>query len=586
MKTLNDNLAKEILDIEHKLNSCIPSTLWISDLHGEGDKFVRIIRGRFGMLYQTCKEALPHFFSKEKIAYIAYIIKKNGFEIHPKIKMDVQDVIQCLVDILKYKLENVRTNLFQKNNIFTEAIQMLVTNQKIPNLWYEEKWFSHKLISYLSKSILKVFLNHLVVLGDIFDRGAYPDKIVRILQNKTVKKNMSLVLGNHDVLWLGACAGNQSLIAEAIRITCRYDHLSFLDRLGIDYSKLIKFAEKTYPAKNIKGNYKAKTATTKSMEKALSIIQFKLEETTIKNHPEYEMNKRLLLNNLAKKLQLKDTEDLLDTHFPTLDFTNPQKLSLEEQEIINDLKQQFLSNSKVRNCISIFFEMGKTYHIYNKILSIHALIPSDKDGKFESFLGYKGKALLDYIQQIIARVGKNYLYKKPSQESDLSLLFYLWCGHKSPLFGKDSMKTFERYFFKDKKTHQEKVLFWNSNLEKSSFKQKLKNEFCINQIVYGHIPVDYGKGQKIASKDGFAINIDGGFANAYLNRGHALVQTAKQLYGIILHSEKEQVMDSFPEQIELIEEYSYPQKIKDTHTGNLLQKKMKQLKGKIANSNK
>ena len=181
----------------------------------------------------------------------------------------------------------------------------MVSSQKIPHIWYEEKWFSQKLVYHLSKIILEIFLDHLIVLGDVFDRGPQPDKIVRILQNKSVRNSMSLIFGNHDILWMGACAGNQSLIAESMRITFRYDHLAFLDRMGIDYSSLQKFAEKTYPAEMITGNYKAKNPSARSMEKALSIIQFKLEEETIKRHPEYKMESRLWLDKLAKSSKTK-----------------------------------------------------------------------------------------------------------------------------------------------------------------------------------------------------------------------------------------------------------------------------------------
>ena len=383
MKEEIQNLSEEILEIEYKLNSYITSTLWVSDLHGEGKKFARILKERFGMLYQTCREALPHFFHHEKLLYITHTIQKRHYHYDASLGMDIQDVVQCLVDILKYKLENKRDNPFKEKSIFTEVIQRLVSAQKIPHIWYEEKWFSQKLVYHLSKIILEIFLDHLIVLGDVFDRGPQPDKIVRILQNKSVRNSMSLIFGNHDILWMGACAGNQSLIAEAMRITCRYDHLAFLDRMGIDYSRLQTFAEKTYPAENITGNYKAKNPSSKSMEKALSMIQFKLEEATIKKHPEYKMESRLWLDKLTKMLKNKDTQGLKDTHFPTLNLDKPQELSKQEKEIISDLKKQFLTTEKLKHCIQIFFEAGCVYHIYNNILSIHALVPSTEKGEFD-----------------------------------------------------------------------------------------------------------------------------------------------------------------------------------------------------------
>ena len=162
------------------------------------------------------------------------------------------------------------------------------------------------------------------------------------------------------------------------------------------------------------------------------------------------------------------------------------------------------------------------------------MVPSTEDGSFDSFLGYSGKSLLDYVQKVIDEIGESYIQKKEQKEENLSLMFYLWCGAQSPFFGKSAMKTFERYFLEDKETHKEISLYWHENLQTPSFKQKLLDEFGVDRVVFGHTPRNFDKGKKIASEDGIAINIDGGFAKAYYGRGHALVQTPKQLYGVIL----------------------------------------------------
>ena len=195
---------------------------------------------------------------------------------------------------------------------------------------------------------------------------------------------------------------------------------------------------------------------------------------------------------------------------------------------------------------------------------------------------FKGKALLDYIQKTISIVGENYLTGKPNKKADIDLFFYLWCGPKSPFFGKDAMKTFERYFLKDKELHKEKKLFWEENVKQAHFQRKIKEEFQIEHVVHGHVPRDYKKGQRIASADGFAINIDGGFAEAYLNRGHALVQTPKMLYGIILQTGAEsQEDDCVLEQIDIIREYSHPLTMNDTFLAKILAEKKKILRQKL-----
>lgn len=584
-----DKLAQQLLRLENELNSNIPATLWISDLHGEGDRFKSILRGRFGMLYQTCREALPNTFSSHKIQYLTRVIRKKSYIRDDSVSMDLQDVILCLVEVLKYKLSNVR---YQMQDIFLpefkNTINRLLSGLPVPDPIFEEEIISMRLIAHLSHTIKMVLLDRIIVLGDVFDRGSQPDKIIRILASPSYRDMVDYIFGNHDILWMGAASGNRSLIAEAMRITCRYDHFELMDRLCFDSSKLAAFAEKTYPEDKITGNFKAKTAMGRSMEKALAIIQFKIEEETIKDFPEYEMESRLWLQRLADMLKSGNTEGLNDTHFPTIDLENPGQLTDEEQEVIDDLVKQFVTNSRLMRLLEYFFIKGKTYNIQNNSLNIHALVPSTKDGKFEELLGRKGKDLLDFIQETIDRTGKNYLEGNPQKEKDQALFFYLWCGPKSPFFGKHAMKTFERYFLTDKETHKEKTLYWKHNLQTDSFKQKLKEEFGVKRVIFGHTPVDFSKGKQMASEDGVAINVDGGFAAAYYNRGHALVHTPYQLYGIILPTpeemkEAEMKLESVPLSIELIDEFYHPMKIKDTEKGKELKERVESITSQIRN---
>jgi fructose-1,6-bisphosphatase III len=582
-----DKLAQELLRLENELNSNIPATLCISDLHGEGDRFKSILRGRFGMLYQTCREALPNTFSSHKIQYLTRVIRKKSYIKDADVNMGIQDVILCLVDVLKYKLNNVR---FRMEDIFLPEFQTtinrMISGLPVPDPVFEEEIISLRLISHLSHTIRKVLLDRIIVLGDVFDRGSQPDKIIRILSSSSYRNMVDYVFGNHDILWMGAASGNRSLIAEAMRITCRYDHFELMERLHFDSSKLAAFAEKTYPADNVKGNFKAKTTRGRSMEKALAVIQFKIEEQTIKNHPEYEMESRLWLNKLSQMLLSGDTEGLNDTHFPTINLDSPGELTNEEQEVIDDLVQQFITNQRLMRLLEYFFNQGKTYHIHNNSLNIHALVPSNEEGQFDELLGRKGKDLLDFIQDTISRVGTNYVEGKKQKEKDQALFFYLWCGPKSPFFGKHAMKTFERYFLTNEGAHKEKTLYWKHNLQTVAFKQKLLEEFGVKRVIFGHTPVDFSKGKQMASDDGVAINVDGGFAAAYYNRGHALVHTPHQLYGIILPTpeemkEAEMKLESVPLSIELIDEFYHPMKIKDTEKGKQLKKRVDEILEKI-----
>jgi fructose-1,6-bisphosphatase III len=578
-----DKLANQLLQMEIDLNCNIPTTLWISDLHGEGDRFKSILRGRFGLLYQTCREALPNTFSSDKIQHLVSIIRKQRFFQDEDIQMDRQDVIFCFVQILRYKLTNIR---YRTDDIFLpeflDVIKRLLSGAPVPDPIFEETVISERLIAHLSHSIRLVLLDRILVLGDIFDRGPQPDKIIRILSSVYYRDMVDYVFGNHDILWLGAASGNKSLIAETIRITCRYDHFELMERFRFDTSKLAEFASKTYPADKVSGNFKARTEMGRSMEKALAIIQFKLEEQTIHDFPDYEMESRLWLDRLADMLKSGETAGLNDTHFPTIDVNDPGRLTEEEQLVIDDLEDQFRHNTKLKRLLKYFFTQGKTYSILSNILNIHALVPSTADGDFEEFLGRRGKVLLDFIQKTIRRVGKNYLNDMPQDAKDQALFFYLWCGPKSPFFGKHAMKTFERYFLKDKDSHEERSLYWKQNLKTDSFKKQLQQEFGVQRVVYGHTPVDYLKGRQMASEDGVAINVDGGFAAAYYNRGHALVHTPHQIYGIILPTpdeikEAERKLESAPLAIEIIDEFRQPMKKKDTVEGKVLKKERDKL---------
>ena len=582
--TLLHDTIREITEIETELESKIDTTLWVSDPHGAGERFVSILKGRFGLVWRTCREALPSTFSNEKIEYLGRIIRKEKYFISETFSMEKQDVISSLVKIIQYRVQNIKDFDQVRNNINRDlklVIENLILNYPVPNIVYENELIVDRVISALCKIVKQVILGHLIVLGDAFDRGDEPDKILRILNKKDIKPFVTFIWGNHDILWMGAAAGNKSLIAEALRISTRYDNLKFLGRLGIDITRLKEFARKLYPGE-ITGNFKAKQDISKKMEKTLAIIQFKLEERTIRNNPEFNMESRLCLGKMAEMLKNNDLDGLTDTDFPTLDLNNPTELTDEEQEVIDDLAYQFTNSNSIKFLMRFLFEHGKLYHINNYILNLHALIPSTESGDFDEFLGRKGKDLLDYIQSVVKNVGKKYIDGGEQDPKELALMFYLWCGPKSPFFGKNAMKTFERYFFNDKETHKERLLYWGNNIKTSDFMDKIMNEFGTRRIVYGHTPVNFLKGEKIASPDGRAINIDGGFSEAYLNRGHSLTHTPYSLFAIILPTPDEVIEARKKKEpvnllIETIDTFENPLRVKDTHYGKILSERRDEL---------
>lgn len=583
------DIIRELTEIETRLDSFIDVTMWISDPHGAGDRFVSILKGRFGLVWRICYEALPKTFSDEKIEYLGRIIRKEKYFRAETYAMERQDVISSLVRIIQYRVQNVADFDLIRNNINRDlklVLENLILNYPIPNIIYENALIADRVISALCKIVKQVILGNLIVLGDIFDRGDEPDKIVRILNSREISPYVKLVWGNHDILWMGAAAGNRSMIAEALRISVRYDNFDFLGRLGINLAGLIGLAERLYPG-DVGGNFKAKKELSRRLEKTLAMIQFKLEEKTIRDNPDFGMESRLWLDRLADMLRKGDTAGLTDTHFPTLDLDDPPRLSDEEARVIDDLARQFTGSERLKSIMRFFFDRGSMYHINNYILNIHALIPSTANGTFEELLGKRGKDLFDHLQEMIRNIGANYFEGRPQNERELAIMFYLWCGPKSPFFGKDAMKTFERYFFTDKATHKEKLLYWGENLKKPEFMDLIMGEFEVKRIVYGHTPVDFKKGEKIASADGRAINIDGGFSDAYLSRGHALIHTPYSIYAIILPTSQEIREARIKREpvklmVETIDTFETPLRVRDTFAGRQLMKKRNILREELA----
>ena len=578
---------RELTQIESELERNINTTMWISDTHGAGERFTTILKGRFGLIWRTAQEALSKNFSNEKLDYLDKVIQRERYLTRSdddEYSLERQDVISALVKIIRYKVEDITDFDLIRSDINMDlktVIENLILGFHVPNLVYEDEFIADKVITALAKIVKQVILGQLVVLGDVFDRGDEPDKILRILMSPSIRPYMQFVWGNHDILWMGAAAGNRSLIAEALRISVRYDNLAFLERLGINLDKLKAFAKKLYPGA-ITGLFKAKMEISRKMEKTLAMIQFKLEEKTIKQFPELQMESRLNLEKFAEMLKKKETEGLTDTDFPTLDLDNPLELTQEEEDVINDLVRQFTSSPKIRDLMKYLFEDGKLYHINNYILNIHALIPSTEDGKFDKLFGKKGRELLKHIETMVKNVGRRYLEGTEQDPFELAVMFYLWCGPKSPFFGKHAMKTFERYFFKDKVTHKEKTLHWGENLKKKEFMDLIMEEFGAERIVYGHTPVDILKGEKIASPDGRSINIDGGFSEAYLGRGHSLIHTPYSLYAIILPSLDEIKEAKYASlKFEEIARFERPIKVRDVYKGTELQKRRDELQKKL-----
>ena len=405
--------------------------------------------------------------------------------------------------------------------------------------------------------IQRLVIDTLHVVGDIFDRGPGAEIIMDKL---CAYHNVDIQWGNHDILWMGAAAGNDSCMANVIRMSMRYgNHGTLEDGYGINLVPLATFAIEQYKddpctlflPKSLDGEYSDKTRRLLAqMHKAISIIQFKLEGQLILSHPDFEMNDRLLLDKIdyARGVLILDGKEyaLRDKIFPTIDPANPYALTPEEEELVNRLHASFVNSEKLRKHMRCLFSNGSMYLVRNNNLLYHASIPLNDDGSLKDVTidgkKYKGKALLDKIDQMIrlAYYGVN----SPDKQYALDYIWYLWCGADAPSFGKDKMATFERYFVEDKELWKERKCPYYIHYDEKSVCEMILKEFGLTDqyahIINGHIPVKTLKGEKPVKAGGKLLVIDGGFSKAYQP------ETGIAGYTLIFHSRGLQLVQHEP----------------------------------------
>jgi fructose-1,6-bisphosphatase-3 len=381
----------------------------------------------------------------------------------------------------------------------------------------------------------RLAVDHLHIVGDIFDRGPRPDKILDAILTHS---SLDIQWGNHDIVWMGAAAGSPACIAVALSNSILYYNFEFLEEgYGIILRPLALFSEEIYKYSNIdcfipkdineiNEFILSDTNLTAKMNKALAIIRFKLEGQIIKRHPEFNMDERLLLH----KIDYSDgtveidgkTYKMLDTDFPTINRDNPYELSAEESILVDQLKSAFLHSEKLQKHIRFMYENGSLYKCYNSNLLLHGCIPLNDDGSLMEFNinGQKlsGKKLLDFADT----VARNGYFSAPNSEEKLygeDFLWFLWCGKNSPFFGKDKMTTFEQFFIDDPEAHEEKKNAYFTFSETEEGCKSLLENFGLtdsySHIINGHIPVRSKEGQMPVRANGRLIVIDGGFCKAY-----------------------------------------------------------------------
>jgi fructose-1,6-bisphosphatase-3 len=571
-----DDACTEIINLQAILNLLKGTEHFLSDIHGEYEPFVHVLKNASGVIKRKIDDIFINSLSQKDRKSLATLIyyPEQKLELIMKTEENIEDwyritlyrlIEMCRYVSSKYTRSKVRKALPKD---FAYIIEELLHEQ--PDRLDKEEYYNeiintivrvgraNEFIAAISKLIQKLVIDRLHIIGDIFDRGPGADIIMDTLINYHA---VDIQWGNHDIVWMGAAAGSEACIATVIRTSSRYANLSTLEEgYGINLLPLATFAIDFYGEDECKAfapmNENGKDYTDKDlnlmakMHKAISIIQFKLEGEVIKRRPYFKMDDRLLLNKIDYKEGKINLDGMIyklkDNNFPTINTDNPYELIPEEKELVEKLKSSFLNSEKLQKHVSFLFAKGSMYLKYNSNLLYHGCIPLNEDGTFKkvnigaSRKEYSGKAYLDRLE-VLVREG--YLYKNNPDAKlyGMDIAWYLWNGVDSPLFGKEKMTTFERYFIEEEETHIEKKNYYFELEDDEKACNMIFKEFGLDpntsHIINGHVPVKIKKGESPIKANGKLLVIDGGFSRAYQSQtgiaGYTLIYNS---YGLLLVS--------------------------------------------------
>ena len=578
----------ELINLEAILNLPKGTELYLSDIHGEFEAFDYILRTCAGNLNEKINDCFGEELAKAEkdkltllIAYPQEVL--NDDFLYPlKDKNWYGRIIQNLFTLLafvaaKYTRSKVRKALPPQYTYIME--ELLYTDRNLPdnNIYFEtiqnyliDLGEANAFILALSKVIRQLIIDHLHIVGDIFDRGAAADKVMNELM---AYHSVDIQWGNHDIIWMGAFFGSKECLLTLLRIAARYGYLYDIERAyGLNLRPLVLFAEKTY-SENAKfkpnlgkrsDSYAPKEMLQlEKVHQALAIIQFKLESQLIQRRPEFDMAQNVTLDKIdywEESILVGGKKHFLaNTCLQTINPQKPEELTDEEEEVVATLLDSFQHSLQLKSHISFLMKKGSMYKIYNNHLLFHGCIPLGESGDFEPLqineIRYTGKELLDFFEYHIRESSKN-----PDIQDDFStdLIWYCWNGKLSPLFGKDKMTTLERYFIEDKETHIEKENPYFSYRNSAKICKLILEEFGLfsedSRIVNGHTPVKTLKGESPIRGEGMLFVIDGGLCEAYQKKtgiaGYSLLNNS---YGfqIVTHQPFQNVQKMIEEALDL-----------------------------------
>lgn len=543
--------TEEIVNLSAILSLPKGTEYFLSDLHGEHEAFIHMLKSASGVVRAKIEEIFGPDLNRDERDELAALVYNAEAEIKRRKKSEEDFDKWCKISILrlilicksvstKYTRSKVRKRLpkeyayiidellhaddeANKGNYYGQIINSIVESEVAEDFIIE-----------LTEVISSLAVDRLHIIGDIWDRGAHPDCIMDFLMKY---HDVDFQWGNHDIVWMGAATGNWACITNVLRMNISYNNFDMLEiGYGINLRPLAIMAENLYgddPCEYFKpkrldenefdpvdDNLAAK------MNKAIAICQFKVEGQRIMAHPEYGLENRLLLDKIDYEkgtIKLRDgVYPLRDTNFPTIDPENPYRLTEEEKATLMALEASFLQSEKLQEHIKFIYSHGALYKVVNGNLLYHGCIPMDENGEFEKCtingVTASGREYMDYLD---SQVRKAYFNPDESEETGRSgdLMWYLWLGSKSPLFGKDQMTTLERCFVEDKKTHKEYTVPYYKLINRRDICEKILKEFGLDpensHILNGHVPVKIKDGESPVKGEGKLFIIDGGMSKAY-----------------------------------------------------------------------
>lgn len=553
--------STEIINLEAILSLPKGTEHFLADVHGEYEAFNHVLKNASGSVMRKIKEVLGAQILESEMKELATLIyypthklelikKEEGFN-EDWYRVTLNRLVLVLRKVSeKYTRSKVRKALPKQYNYIIEELlheDRLNTNKSAYFASILDTIIktgqADDFIFAISNTIKRLVIDRLHIVGDIYDRGPGAQFIMDTI---THYHNVDIQWGNHDVLWMGAAAGNASCMATVVRIALRYANLDTIeDGYGINLLPLARFAMETYandPCKcftpkmgDADRSYDDKSIYLISqMHKAIAIIQFKLEHQLIAAHPEYKMQNRDLLHKIdyaAGTIDLSETapnggygiHPMKDKNFPTIDPKDPYKLTPEEEEVVDKLMKSFEHSEKLQAHMHTLYKKGSLYLVCNNNLLFHASMPLTQEREFKPVLidgiAYSGRALFDQVDRLIRLAGDARNKTDREYQNAVDYMWYLWCGMDSPLFDKSAMTTLERYFVADKDTHKETKGNYYKYRPEEEIAEMILREFGLEgadcHIINGHVPVKAVKGEKPIMAGGKIMVIDGGFSRAY-----------------------------------------------------------------------